>query len=86
MLTSLQYDIPAGGLFSGAEVKKSISQRTTFGGLANLPFDSCYHQSCDTVANINREVLDQMAKAASTVVYNLSMQPNLRNYLTTGIV
>uniref|UniRef100_A0A7S4I823 Peptide hydrolase n=1 Tax=Vannella robusta TaxID=1487602 RepID=A0A7S4I823_9EUKA len=79
----LDYDIPAGGLFSGAEVKKTSAERTTFGGISNASYDTCYHQSCDTVANINREALDQMAKAAASVVYSLAMDSDLRSFLQT---
>jgi len=62
--------IPAGGLFTGAEVVKSPEERELFGGFANAEFDPCYHQSCDTVQNINQGVYIQMAQvAASTLEY-----------------
>jgi hypothetical protein len=33
---------------------------------------ACYHQSCDTVANVNLRVLDQMADAAAAVALLLA--------------
>jgi hypothetical protein len=36
--------IPAGGLFTGAEVRKTEEQQKVYGGLANAALDPCYHQ------------------------------------------
>ena len=58
-------DIPAGGLFSGAEEIKSREQFALFGGILGAPLDPCYHQACDTIANVNETILDQMADAAA---------------------
>jgi Zn-dependent M28 family amino/carboxypeptidase len=57
--------IPAGGLFTGAEGVKTEEEAATYGGTAGEPYDPCYHQACDTRANINDEVLDQMADAVA---------------------
>lgn len=40
--------IPAGGLFSGAEVAKTEPQEDVYGGVAGLAYDPCYHQACDS--------------------------------------
>ena len=34
----------AGGLFTGAEVRKTEEQQKVYGGLANAALDPCYHQ------------------------------------------
>jgi Zn-dependent M28 family amino/carboxypeptidase len=49
--------IPAGGLFSGAEVKKSDGQAKLWGGTANEPFDPNYHQKGDILEHIDRTSL-----------------------------
>lgn len=49
--------IPAGGLFSGAETKKSDEQAKLWGGTANEPFDPNYHQKTDTLEHIDRTAL-----------------------------
>jgi Zn-dependent M28 family amino/carboxypeptidase len=49
--------IPAGGLFSGAEEKKSAEQARLWGGEAEQPFDPNYHRKTDTLSNINRTAL-----------------------------
>lgn len=46
--------IPSGGLFSGAEVKKSEEQAKLWGGTAGQPFDPNYHQKGDTLEHIDR--------------------------------
>jgi Zn-dependent M28 family amino/carboxypeptidase len=51
--------IPAGGIFAGAEVVKTPEQVLLYGGTAGDPFDPCYHQRCDTLANISRQGLDE---------------------------
>jgi Zn-dependent M28 family amino/carboxypeptidase len=60
--------IPAGGLFTGAEGRKTPEQVTRYGGTAGAPYDSCYHQACDTLSNVNRTVLDQNADAVAWAV------------------
>lgn len=49
--------IPSGGLFSGAETKKSDEQATLWGGAANEPFDPNYHQQADTLEHVDRTAL-----------------------------
>eukprot|EP01094_Clydonella_sp_ATCC50884_P025104 TRINITY_DN6473_c0_g1_i1.p1 TRINITY_DN6473_c0_g1~~TRINITY_DN6473_c0_g1_i1.p1 ORF type:complete len:510 (+),score=100.60 TRINITY_DN6473_c0_g1_i1:244-1773(+) len=74
-------DIPAGGLFSGAEVKKSEESRSLYGGLANSAYDACYHASCDTYDNINQQSLLEMAQACAYVGYKLAEKSDLSSYL-----
>jgi len=73
--------IPAGGLFTGAEVIKTPEQRSLFGGVANTPFDPCYHASCDTVENINLDALGVNGQAAATTLQSLASESDLRGYL-----
>jgi len=49
--------IPSGGLFSGAEEKKSAEQARLWGGDADEPFDPNYHKASDTLDNIDRIAL-----------------------------
>lgn len=56
-------DIPTVGLYTGAGGVKSEAQAGLFGGTAGRPFDPCYHQACDTIENINRDVLEQNTRA-----------------------
>jgi Zn-dependent M28 family amino/carboxypeptidase len=60
--------IPAGGLFTGAEDIKTPEQVALYGGTAGIAYDPCYHQPCDTIANINDIALDQMSDAAAHAV------------------
>jgi Zn-dependent M28 family amino/carboxypeptidase len=63
--------IPAGGLFTGAEGIKTEEEAMIYGGTAGEQYDPCYHSVCDTIDNINMEVLEQMADAIahSTLVF-----------------
>jgi Zn-dependent M28 family amino/carboxypeptidase len=49
--------IPAGGLFSGAEGKKTDQQAKLWGGTANEPFDPNYHKKTDALDHIDRTSL-----------------------------
>jgi Zn-dependent M28 family amino/carboxypeptidase len=60
--------IPAGGLFTGAEEIKTPEEAALWGGQADQPFDRCYHQACDTLANIDRVALDRMLDALAVGV------------------
>ena len=61
-------DIPAGGLFTGAEVVKSPEQAAIWGGTAGQQFDPCYHVPCDTFANNNDHALDVNSDAVAFAV------------------
>jgi len=64
--------IPAGGLATGAEELKTITQRQIFGGIANAQLDTCYHDACDDLANINWDIMSQNAKAAAYALQSLA--------------
>jgi Zn-dependent M28 family amino/carboxypeptidase len=49
--------IPSGGLFSGAENKKTSDEAKLWGGTADQPFDPNYHKSTDTLDHIDRTEL-----------------------------
>jgi Zn-dependent M28 family amino/carboxypeptidase len=58
-----QKDIPTVGLYAGAGGPKSEAQAGLFGGAAGRPYDPCYHRACDTIENINPEVLEENTRA-----------------------
>lgn len=77
--------VPAGGLATGAEGIKSEDQARRFGGQAGVAFDVCYHQACDTIANVNTTALHQMGQSAANAVYRLATQQKLREFLSTPL-
>ncbi|MDX3307595.1 M28 family metallopeptidase [Streptomyces sp. NPDC054884] len=64
--------VPVGGLFSGADYRKTAAQAAKWGGTSGRAFDRCYHSSCDTTANIDDTALDRNADAAAYAVWTLS--------------
>jgi Zn-dependent M28 family amino/carboxypeptidase len=60
--------IPAGGLFTGAEVVKTAEQEAIWGGSAGAQFDPCYHLACDTYDNISLHALEVNADAIAMAV------------------
>jgi Zn-dependent M28 family amino/carboxypeptidase len=66
--------IPAGGLFTGAEVRKTAEQQAIWGGTTGAQYDPCYHLACDTFANNSLHALainsDAVAFAMLTYVYS----------------
>jgi aminopeptidase S len=64
--------IAVGGLFTGADEPKTAGDAARFGGTAGVPLDACYHQACDTVANVDFRILGQMADAAAVVALRLA--------------
>ncbi|MGH3030555.1 MAG: M20/M25/M40 family metallo-hydrolase [Gaiellaceae bacterium] len=64
--------VPVGGLFTGADEPKTPEEEELFGGRAGEPHDACYHQACDTLANVDRTALGQMADAAAAVALQLA--------------
>ena len=64
--------IPAGGLFTGAEVVKTPEQARIFGGRAGDPFDPCYHLGCDNFFNNSNRALDINSDAAAHALITLA--------------
>ena len=48
--------IPAGGLFTGAEVEKTPAEAALYGGVAGESYDPCYHQPCDNLTGAGQDV------------------------------
>ena len=53
-----QSGVPAGGLFSGAEDKKTVAQAERWGGQADEPFDPNYHKATDTLEHVDKTALE----------------------------
>ena len=60
--------IPAGGLFTGAEVPKTAAQQAIWGGTTGAQYDPCYHIVCDTFDNVNEHALDVNSDAIAFAV------------------
>jgi Zn-dependent M28 family amino/carboxypeptidase len=48
--------IPAGGLFTGAEVHKTAAEAALYGGVAGAAYDPCYHAFCDNLTGAGQPV------------------------------
>jgi Zn-dependent M28 family amino/carboxypeptidase len=66
-------DIPAGGLFTGAEEKKTDAEAQLYGGTPGEAYDPCYHQACDDIDNVSKRALGQMSDAIAHSIYTLGM-------------
>ncbi|SDN80948.1 aminopeptidase S [Nocardioides szechwanensis] len=67
----IQYGIPAGGTFTGAESRKTAAQVQLWGGTTTA-HDPCYHSSCDTMANLSTTALDRNADAIAHAVWTVA--------------
>jgi Zn-dependent M28 family amino/carboxypeptidase len=65
--------IPAGGLFTGAEGLKTAEEVALWGGTAGAPYDPCYHEPCDTFANVSAFALDVNSDALAYAVLQYAM-------------
>ena len=84
----IENDIPAGGLFTGAEVIKTEEQEAIWGGVAGEQFDPCYHEACDTYENIDLHALevnsDLIAFAQLTFAYSTESVNGVRGKRVPG--
>ncbi|RVX46928.1 aminopeptidase Y [Nonomuraea polychroma] len=75
----IEVGIPAGGIFTGAEGIKTAEEAALFGGTAGVAYDACYHQACDTIANVNATALDvdsdAIADSVARYAFNLRSIP-----------
>ena len=67
----IQYGIPAGGTFTGAEGRKTSAQVQLWGGTTGA-FDPCYHSACDDLDNVNTTALDRNADAIAHAVWTVA--------------
>ncbi|WP_128374697.1 M28 family metallopeptidase [Streptomyces cavernae] len=72
----IEVGIPSGGTFTGAEGVKTDAQAAKFGGTAGVAYDSCYHEACDNIDNIDMKAfdvnIDVIANAVGTYAHDLS--------------
>ncbi|MER6307375.1 M28 family peptidase [Streptomyces sp. NPDC001657] len=68
-----QAGIPTSGYAMGAGARKTSAQAAKWGGTANRAYDSCYHQSCDTTANINATGLDRSVDGIASTLWKLAV-------------
>ncbi|KAJ2920654.1 hypothetical protein H1R20_g16439, partial [Candolleomyces eurysporus] len=64
----LDVGIPSGGLFTGAEGKKTAEEAQWWGGEAGVDYDICYHKACDGVNNLNVPAWVENTKAAAHAI------------------
>jgi aminopeptidase S len=71
--------IPVGGAENGDAEEKTARQAQAWGGQAGEVYDRCYHQACDRLDNVNREVLDHYLRAiAGTLAHFATSTDELR--------
>lgn len=64
--------VPVGGLFAGSAGDKTARQVDAYGGEEGEPVDACYHQACDTSANVSEIALEQFVGAYVYVLTKLA--------------
>jgi Zn-dependent M28 family amino/carboxypeptidase len=78
--------IPAGGLFTGAEDKKTPAEAAIYGGVPGVAYDPCYHQACDSLDPIG-DGADAQAYTALNAAYGgaLKVDSNISNLNTQAL-
>jgi aminopeptidase S len=67
--------IPTAAAENGDEQQKTAEQASMWGGQAGQAYDPCYHQACDRLDNVNRDVFARYLTAlAATVVHYAASQ------------
>ncbi len=69
----IEYGIPAGGLFSGADDVKTERQATIYGGTAGETLDQNYHSPADDITNLNTTVLGQLSDGAAHAIATIAL-------------
>ena len=69
--------IPVGGAENGDALQKSAEQARKWGGQAGAVYDPCYHQACDRVDDVDREVLDHYLRALAGTLAHFATTPDV---------
>jgi Zn-dependent M28 family amino/carboxypeptidase len=72
-------DIPASGLFTGADDVKTEAEAALFGGVVGETHDQNYHQAGDDLSNINQVALGIMSRAIAFATASLANDTVLIN-------
>jgi len=67
--------VPTGGTFTGAEQPMPLDVAKAHDGEAGTAYDPCYHRECDTLDNVDFDVLVEMSEAAADVLFQLADVP-----------
>ena len=67
--------LPVGGVETSGFEPKTPEEAELWGGTADQPFDSCYHQPCDDLSNLNLQALGINAGAVAWATLSLATQP-----------
>ena len=75
----IEAGIPVGGAENGDEEEKTRRQARAWGGQAGEVYDRCYDVACDTIDNVNRDVLNHYMRAlAGTLAHFATSTDQLR--------
>lgn len=75
----IEAGIPVGGAENGDAEEKTAKQAEAWGGQAGEPYDRCWDIACDTIHNVNRDVLDHYMRAiAGTLAHFATSTDELR--------
>ena len=75
----IEAGIPVGGAENGDAKTEDRRAGRGWGGQAGQVYDRCYHQACDRIDNVNREVLDHYLRAiAGTLAHFATSTDELR--------
>ncbi len=72
----IEAGIPVGGAENGDAEEKTVGQANAWGGQAGQPYDRCYHQACDRIDNVNREVLNHYLRALAGTLAHFATSTN----------
>jgi aminopeptidase S len=64
--------IEVGGVFTGASQRVGATEARRYGARAGRPADPCYHRACDTLANVDRPMLERVADATEEAIRSLA--------------
>ncbi len=72
----IEAGIPSAGAENGDKKTKPAEEAKAWGGQAGAVYDPCYHQACDRVSNVNREVFDHYLRAVADTVAHYRVPQN----------
>jgi aminopeptidase S len=72
----IEAGIPVGGAENGDGERKTAKQAKAWGGQAGKVYDPCWDEACDTIDNVNREVLSHYMRALAGTLAHFATSTN----------
>jgi len=73
--------VPTISLSAGTVSIKTATEKAAYGGLEGAAYDPCFAKPCDSLTNINKKILEELAKVGAMTLQTLVQANDVKRYV-----